>query len=702
MQLEDAFAPIGTLVGANTTKFDELTGSLKDMMGETPASAEDLGSAAYMTLSAGITDTATAMDVLRQSNDLALAGLGDLGQANDLVTSAMNSFKGEGLDAEKAAKTFFGTIASGKTTTADLASGFGQIAPLASAAGVQFNDLMAATSALTSTGQSASVAYSGIKGALTSVLKPTAEASQMAEKLGLNFSAAHLKAVGLPKFLDEVKVATGGNTETMAQLFGSVEGLNAVLALTGPQAEAFTANLTGIADAGGNLSVRAEEMANTTSNQWKMLKNEVTVRAGEIGQKISGYLIEKFGELREWWSKNGDEIKAKIGELWEAARPVFDAIGEGIKTLMDTAGVLVGWFKENWPAISEELGKMWEAAEPIFTSLKDLVSSVFEAIKVYFETYIAVIQDLWDRFGSHLIEHFQTAWDAIMQIIQGALDVITGIFDFFVAVFTGDWGAAWDAIKKIVGGVWDVIVGIVRYAINLVSTYIGLAMAGISAAWGFVWNSIKTLLSDIWEGIKSVVGGAIDWVKDRISTVMDSIKTIWSSTWTGIKDFFSGIWDGIKNYTKDSLQRQVDFIKEMPGKIKDAAKGMWDGIKDAFTGAINFIIDGWNGLEFKIPGFKVGPVGYDGFTLGVPDIPRLATGAFVRMPTLAMIGDSPGGEWAVPEGKADAFAMARVRARGLDGGTSRSSNVTVYATVSEPVTQRELAREITKLEALVS
>src|SRR5690606_33098182 len=29
---------------------------------------------------------------------------------------------------------------------------------------------------------------------------------------------------------------------------------------------------------------------------------------------------------------------------------------------------------------------------------------------------------------------------------------------------------------------------------------------------------------------------------------------------------------------------------------------------------------------FRIPGFKIGPVGYDGFTLGVPDIPRLHTG----------------------------------------------------------------------------
>lgn len=76
---------------------------------------------------------------------------------------------------------------------------------------------------------------------------------------------------------------------------------------------------------------------------------------------------------------------------------------------------------------------------------------------------------------------------------------------------------------------------------------------------------------------------------------------------------------------------------------------MFDGIKSAFRAAINFIIDGWNGLQFKIPGFKIGPVGYDGFTLGVPDIPRLATGGIAMAPTLAVIGDNGGrGEAVIP------------------------------------------------------
>lgn len=70
----------------------------------------------------------------------------------------------------------------------------------------------------------------------------------------------------------------------------------------------------------------------------------------------------------------------------------------------------------------------------------------------------------------------------------------------------------------------------------------------------------------------------------------------------------------------------LGFFRGIPGAISAIAGGMWNGIQEAFKGTINWIIRVWNGLEFKIPGFHVGPVGFDGFTLGMPDIPELHSG----------------------------------------------------------------------------
>lgn len=113
----------------------------------------------------------------------------------------------------------------------------------------------------------------------------------------------------------------------------------------------------------------------------------------------------------------------------------------------------------------------------------------------------------------------------------------------------------------------------------------------------------------------------------------DTIKSAFSATWGWIKDRFSDV---------------VGLVSDLGGKIAGAARGMFDGIRDAFKLAINWIIDRWNGLEFKVPGFHVGPVGFDGFTLGMPDLPRLHTGGTVpgvpgtEVPIMALAGETVG------------------------------------------------------------
>jgi hypothetical protein len=91
----------------------------------------------------------------------------------------------------------------------------------------------------------------------------------------------------------------------------------------------------------------------------------------------------------------------------------------------------------------------------------------------------------------------------------------------------------------------------------------------------------------------------------------------------------------------------VEFFIELPGRLADIGEGMFDFIKESFKSAINFVIDGWNSLEFKIPGFDPPGPGpkFGGFTLGMPDIPRLAAGAVV-MPSSggSLVNVAEGGE----------------------------------------------------------
>jgi hypothetical protein len=95
----------------------------------------------------------------------------------------------------------------------------------------------------------------------------------------------------------------------------------------------------------------------------------------------------------------------------------------------------------------------------------------------------------------------------------------------------------------------------------------------------------------------------------------------------------------------------VSFFKGIPGRLAAIGSGMWDFIKDAFREALDWVIEGWNGLQFQIPGFHAGPVHFGGFTLGVPQIPLLAAGGVVTRPTMLIAGEA-GPEAIIPLNRA--------------------------------------------------
>ncbi len=149
------------------------------------------------------------------------------------------------------------------------------------------------------------------------------------------------------------------------------------------------------------------------------------------------------------------------------------------------------------------------------------------------------------------------------------------------------------------------------------------------------------------------LGLALYLAHQKSETFREGVQSVWSflkDNWpllTGI--LTAGLvpaivlivrnWDKLKGtasdvvgFVKEKFSSFVDFFKSVPGKLSGAFSGMFDGIKDAFRSAINFIISGWNSLDFKIPGFDPPGPGpkFGGVTIGVPDIPMLAKGGTVR------------------------------------------------------------------------
>ena len=294
---QSAMAKVETIADSTTLSFEMQRQKILQLSNTLGLPVLELAEAQYQAISAGVTDSAKALDFVAISSKAAIGGFTDTATAVDGLTSILNAY---GLETEKATKISDQMLATqnfGKTTFADMAQSMGGTIPIAAALGVQTEQLFGAVAALTKVGVQTPEAFVGIKAALSNILKPADQASKLAKQLGLDFSATALKTKGLQKFLEDAAVATDGSQEKMAQLFGSVRALNTVLALTKDGSKVFIEGIEAVKDSAGATEDAFTKMTNTLGFKFDKLKVRLTNTLIEIGDTIAPFVTELLNEL---------------------------------------------------------------------------------------------------------------------------------------------------------------------------------------------------------------------------------------------------------------------------------------------------------------------------------------------------------------------------------------------------------------------
>ena len=330
--LEKRLAEVATIskdVANNIKGFSQEIGRLSvATRTDTSLLAEGL----YQTISSGITDTSDAFKVLETSANAARAGLTSVDVAVDAVTSAINAYGLEASDANRISDAYFKTVEQGKLRFEDIGRSIGKVAPLASQLGVGLEELLAAGAALTLTGKSLSESFTGVRGAMVAILKPSSEAADLAAELGIDFSAAALKTKGFEGFLKDLAVQTGNDVEILGKLFGEVEGLQAVLSLTGNQAETFSRSLKSIENAAGATNAAIEIQNNTFASQVALLKTQLSLVLQTIGEELLPSVTEALEDMNA----------ALMGVDWDDFQSDAETAVSGIVSAFKVLGTVIG------------------------------------------------------------------------------------------------------------------------------------------------------------------------------------------------------------------------------------------------------------------------------------------------------------------------------------------------------------------------
>ncbi|SHN04162.1 phage tail tape measure protein, TP901 family, core region [Anaerosporobacter mobilis DSM 15930] len=285
VDFDTSLSKVNTLADKSVTSMSKLKAGIYDIAKQTGKSATDISDALYEAISANV-KTEDSLKVTLAAANLAKTGFTDTATAVNVLTTIMNSYQMSADEVVTISDKLLKVQDLGKTTVGEFGDSFGKVAGLAKEAGVQLDEVLASVSTLTKVNGSASESITGLKAAISNIIKPSAEASELAKKLGINFNASALQSEGFAAFLQDVQKKSHGNIETMAKLFGSVEALNTVLVLTGSGADSFSGDLSDIQNASGKTEESLNDLKGTGNNFKDSLVNLQTTLL-QIGDALS-------------------------------------------------------------------------------------------------------------------------------------------------------------------------------------------------------------------------------------------------------------------------------------------------------------------------------------------------------------------------------------------------------------------------------
>lgn len=499
---ETSLAKVGTIADTTKVSLTVLSDSIKSLSKETGASASELNETLYQAISAGA-DTAHAVDLVETATKAAKAGFTDATTAVDGLTSALNAYGMETTDAEGLANKFLITQNLGKTSFGELASSIGTVAPTANAAGVSIDELLASVTSLTANGIATSEAMTGLKAIMSNIIKPTSEASDLAKELGINFSASALKSMGFTAFLEDIKEKTGGDTEKMSQLFGSVEALNSVLTLTSEQGtelmnsalEEMATNTTALDTAYAQMTDTFDTAIQKMLNSAKLLGiaafdniKEPLKNGAEAIQKELEDLSKNAasGELSETLKSVGEGISAILPMALELVTDVLPEVVSLVSGITNGIVLLTNGFKNGniEEGISKITGSITEAAKKALNFTAGVLPAVADAAVKFVAQLVSDISTALPELIPVAVEMCYTITEGLIDnldiIVDAAIELATGLADGLIKAIPIIVEKLPVIIEKIVSGLIENVDKITLAATEIA---IELAAALLSTDW---------------------------------------------------------------------------------------------------------------------------------------------------------------------------------------------------------------------------
>lgn len=372
-QFETTFSRIQGLVGLTTSEIDELQEAARRLGPQFGKSGNEAAEALFFITSSGLRG-ADAINVLEAALKGSAIGLGDMTSLANAATAAMNTYGPAVLSGTDAVDALAEAVRLGQFAPEELAGALGRVIPIANELGVSFQETTGLIAGLTRGGLNASEAVTGVRGAMQAFIKPTQEAKKVMQDYGLTSEdvAKSIEQDGFLSTLIKLREAFGDNEEDFTRVIGSIEGLSAVLSLTGANVAVNTDIIAQMTDGVGILDDAMALTAETAQFKFDAAMATAKDSLLEIGTAILDGISPHLDTFQKWMEDNGPAIE-------DGFIKIFDAVNKFVTS--EALANIANKFAEMWPDIEETVTQLGEMAGNLVPLLLDAVDQTLPSLR---------------------------------------------------------------------------------------------------------------------------------------------------------------------------------------------------------------------------------------------------------------------------------------------------------------------------------
>lgn len=420
-----------TMVGKSGDEFNHMKEEISDLSKVVPLTREELAQGLYAVASNGY-EGAKAMEVLAASARSAVGGMADLSQVIGVTATITKNYKDQNYAIADVQDKIQLTAKMGVTSFEQLAAALPRVTGNAATLGVSLDELLGTFATLTGVSGNTAEVSTQLGAIFTALVKPSSEASKVAEDMGIQFDAAAIKAAGgFQEFLAQLDAcvkeyaASSGTLEqeVYSKLFGSAEALRALIPIQGALADDFSQKIEAMSNSAGTMDKAFEEMSGTGESLTIMLQNTVASIMDSVAAITSS--VAPFVD----YAAAAGEVAGSLINITQGAGLAKKSIVAFMNSSMlaTASQKAIAAATAAWAAIQKVLN-MTLMGCPLMLIVAGLVALGAAIVDAYnrFEIFRNIVDNIWSLIKTALVPVF----DKLGAAIKKAWEWVSKLFGF--------------------------------------------------------------------------------------------------------------------------------------------------------------------------------------------------------------------------------------------------------------------------------